>query len=271
MSAGTVRIALVSDIHGNLAALQAVMQDITRRGVHQVVNLGDTLSGPLMPLETAQLLREQDWLHVAGNHERQVLTLPLERQNLSDAYTSGQLDTGSRDWIQRHSDPSDPRLHQGRMWPDALGADVALCHGSPRSDIEYLLETPVGEEARLATAAEIDERLGGLIGPAITLLACGHSHVPRSVRTASGLLIVNPGSVGLQAYDDDHPCLHSSYHRIETGGTDARYAVVEKRDGRWTCDLIGVPYDFESMALLADQRQRPDWAYALRTGHMPRA
>ena len=135
MSAGTVRIALVSDIHGNLAALQAVMQDITRRGVHQVVNLGDTLSGPLMPLETAQLLREQDWLHVAGNHERQVLTLPLERQNLSDAYTSGQLDTGSRDWIQRHADPSDPRLHQGRMWPDALGADVALCHGSLRSDI----------------------------------------------------------------------------------------------------------------------------------------
>lgn len=53
---------------------------------------------------------------------------------------------------------------------------MALCHGSPRSDIEYLLETPVGEEARLATPGEIMERLDGRIPSHITLLACGHSH-----------------------------------------------------------------------------------------------
>lgn len=265
-----MRLALVSDIHGNLAALEAVMQDIERRQVHQVINLGDTLSGPLLPLETAQRLSPLPWLHVAGNHERQVLRLPLPRQNLSDAYTSGQLAETDKAWLASHTDPCDPRLHQGALWSDRLGSDVALCHGSPRSDIEYLLETPVGEAARLATSTGIEERLDGRIPPHIGLLACGHTHVPRSVRLGQGLLIVNPGSVGLPAYDDDHPYPLSNYHRIETGSPDARYAVVEKRHGRWTCDLISVPYDHEAMALLADQRSRPDWAYALRTGYMPR-
>jgi predicted phosphodiesterase len=265
-----VRIAFVSDIHGNLAALDAVIDDIARRQVDQVVNLGDTVSGPLLPLETAQRLAALPWLHVAGNHERQVLRLPLARQNPSDAYTSSQLADAHKTWLASHADPCDPRLHRGEMWPERLGADVALCHGSPRSDIEYLLETPVGEEARLATRAEIGERLDGRIPPHIGLLACGHTHVPRSVRLGSGLLIVNPGSVGLPAYDDDHPYPLSNFHRIETGSPDARYAVVEQRHGRWTCDLVSVPYDHEAMARLADQRGRPDWACALRTGFMPR-
>ena len=265
------RIAFVSDIHGNLDALQAVIEDIRRSQITTVVNLGDTLSGPLLPQETATLLRQLDWLHVAGNHERQVLTLPLEQQNLSDAFTSAAIDSGSKAWIGHHADPGDIRLHEGRMWPGVLGPDVALCHGSPRSDVEYLLETPVGEVALLATAAEIEERLDQRIGSHITLLACGHSHVPRSVRMASGLLIVNPGSVGLPAYDDDHPLPRSRYHRIETGSPDARYAVVERLDRSWRCDLISVPYDPEPMAALADHNGRPDWAHALRTGYMPRA
>ena len=64
-----MRLALVSDIHGNLAALDAVIQDMARRQVHQVINLGDTLSGPLLPMQTAQRLSPLPWLHVAGNHE----------------------------------------------------------------------------------------------------------------------------------------------------------------------------------------------------------
>jgi predicted phosphodiesterase len=264
------RIAFVSDIHGNLAALDAVIQDIARRGVDEVVNLGDTLSGPLLPLETARRLHALPWLHVAGNHERQVLRLPLARQSASDAYTTGRLTDADKVWLTGHADPCDARLHSGQVWPERLGRDVALCHGSPRSDIEYLLETPVGEEARLATPDDIEERLDGRIPPHVTLLACGHSHVQRAVRLSSGLLIVNPGSVGLPAYDDDHPYPQSRFHRIETGSTDARYAIAERRDGQWICTLIGLPYDHQAMATLADERQRPDWAHALRNGRMPR-
>lgn len=61
-----MRIALLSDIHGNLAALEAVAADIELRGVDQVANLGDSLSGPLLPLETARFLMAQDWIHLAG-------------------------------------------------------------------------------------------------------------------------------------------------------------------------------------------------------------
>ncbi len=266
----SVRLAFVSDIHGNLAALEAVIADMHGRGIDHVINLGDTLSGPLLPRETAQRLKTLPWLHVAGNHERQVLSLPPHRQSPSDAYTSALLGPEDRDWIATHAPPCATDLHQGQRWADTLGAEVALCHGSPRSDIEYLLETPVGLEARLATAEEIEERLDGRMAAHITLLACGHSHIARTVRLASGLLIINPGSVGLPAYDDDHPYPQSSYHRIENGSPDARYAMAEIQDGRWICQLLSVPYDHEAMAQLADQRGRSDWAHALRTGRMPR-
>ena len=175
-----------------------------------------------------------------------------------------------RHWIATHAPPCASDLHQGRRWADRLGAEVALCHGSPRSDVEYLLETPVGQAARLATEEEIEERLDGRVAPHISLLACGHSHIARTIRLASGLLILNPGSVGLPAYDDDHPYPQSSYHRIENGSPDARYAITEKQDGRWTCQLLSLPYDHEAMAQLAEQRGRPDWAHALRTGRTPR-
>jgi hypothetical protein len=90
------------------------------------------------------------------------------------------------------------------------------------------------------------------------------------VKLASGLLIVNPGSVGLPAYDDAHAYPKSRYHRVENGSPDARYAVLERAPDGWVCQLISVPYDHESMAALADQRGRPDWAHALRTGRMAR-
>jgi predicted phosphodiesterase len=265
-----MRIAFVSDIHGNLPALQAVVQDIARRGVTQVVDLGDMLSGPLLPLETARYLMAQDWLHISGNHERQLLDLPPERQGASDAFATQALDAPARDWLRDVVASTDPRLHEATLWPDRLGHDLALCHGSPRSDLEYLLETPRGEAVQLSAGVEVEERLGGRVPAHIGLLACGHSHVPRAVRLSSGLLIVNPGSVGLPAYDDDHPHPHSSYHRVENGSPDARYAIAEKTGVGWQAELISVPYDFEPMAALADRHGQPGWAHALRTGYMPR-
>jgi len=142
-----------------------------------------------------------------------------------------------------------------------IDGDVLLCHGSPRSDGEYLLDTVDCGRVRLATATEIDQRLSGVTAPVI---ACGHSHVPRTVKTATGQIIVNPGSVGLPAFDDLNP----SYHMVETGSPDARYALLERRSSLWTVSMLSVPYDFESMAKLADQNGRPEWAHALRTGYV---
>ena len=247
-----MRFALLSDIHGNLAALEAVVADLRRRGVERVVNLGDSLAGPLLPLETARYLMAQDWTHLAGNHERQVLHLRPDVNSGTDYYTRTQLGAAELAWTASLR----PRL-------DYAGGDVLLCHGTPGSDITYFLESVDPAGLRRASAAEVAERLGD--GVAASLIACGHSHIARCVRSASGQLIVNPGSVGQPAYDDDQPYDHV----VENGAPDARYAIVERRGAHWSCELIAVPYDHAAMARLARQRGREDWAVALETGYMP--
>lgn len=103
-----------------------------------------------------------------------------------------------------------------------------------------------------------------MAGVTAPVVLCGHTHVPRVVKTGTGQLLVNPGSVGLPAFDDNNP----SYHAVETGSPDARYAVLEDQAATWTVALLSVSYDFEPMARLADQNDRPDWARALRTGYV---
>ena len=68
-----MKIAVISDIHGNIAALNAVLADASMQGVDQIVNLGDILSGSLFPAETADLLMAMALPTIRGNHERQVL------------------------------------------------------------------------------------------------------------------------------------------------------------------------------------------------------
>jgi predicted phosphodiesterase len=197
-------------------------------------------------LETARFLMAQNWVQLAGNHERQILH-PHQRTE-SDIYAHAQLGEAELAWLAALQP-------QHRLAPDVL-----LCHGTPRSDHEYFLETVEQGGARLATVAEIDERLAGADA---ALIACGHSHVPRAVRSSSGSLIVNPGSVGLPAYDDDH--LH--YHIMQNGSPDARYAIAERGPAGWSVALIAVPYDWQAMAALAACNNRPDWAHAIATGY----
>lgn len=247
-----MKLGIVSDIHGNLPALEAVVADMRRRNVDTVINLGDSLSGPLLPSETAAWLRTTDWLHLAGNHERQIIEAPhAAHPDPADVYAHSQLDADTLAWIASLRDTH------------AYAPDIFLCHASPRRDVEYLLETVTANGRRLAASDEIEERLDGHTE---TLVLCGHTHMPRSVRLGAQL-IINPGSVGLQAFDDEHPY----FHRVENGSPDARYAVIERGASDWTIDLISVPYDFEAMARLADEREMPDWAHALRHGRMPGA
>jgi predicted phosphodiesterase len=244
-----MRIAVLSDIHGNLLALEAVVRNFRTRGVDAVVNLGDTLSGPLLPRETAQFLMARDWMTIAGNHERQMLTQVPGQWGLSDAYTHAQLSARELDWLA--SLP--PTRH--------FSPEVLLCHGTPESDLDPLLETFEANLARSASCREVHARLGSSWS---AVVLCGHTHIPRAVRTRSGQLVVNPGSVGLPAWEGDQPCPVV----VETGSPDARYAIVEQRDGKWIAALISVPYDHHAMADLAGQRRRPDWECALRTGYM---
>jgi len=243
-----MRIAVVSDIHGNLAALEAVVADILRRGVDAVVNLGDSLSGPLLPLETAQFLMAQDWTHLAGNHERQILDTG-DVQSASDLYARNCLTGRELSWLATLQPRAD------------FADDVLLCHGTPESDLRYLMETVEPDCFRMASAAELQQRLAGT---AAALVVCGHSHLPRSLRTAHDQLVLNPGSVGVPGFSATRP--HA--HVVQNGSPDARYAIVERRGRRWQSCLLAVPYDFQSMAALAAQRGRPEWQHVLSTGYV---
>ena len=245
-----MKLAIVSDIHGNLAALEAVAADIRRQGADQTVNLGDSLSGPLLPLETAQFLMAQGWLSMAGNHERQILTQGPHRRGASDDYAHSRLTPKEFDWLRTLS-------HCVRLSPVVL-----LCHGTPDSDLEYLLDSVSHGRVYAASAEEIQARIGA---ESASLIACGHSHIARSLRSLAGQCLVNPGSVGLPAYTDVYP----GPHAVETGSPDARYAIVESSGEDWIVSLRSVPYDFKSMAHLARARGRPEWEHALLTGYVP--
>jgi len=258
-----MKFAAISDIHGNLRALDAVLADIATAGVDVTVNLGDILSGPLWIGETADRLIALNLPTIRGNHERQVLSLATERMGPSDAFAAVRLAPHQRDWLA--------------ALPAALQLDseVFCCHGTPTSDLQYFLETVVGglggvaapAGLRPATAAEAAERAGStMAGVTHAVILCGHTHVPRVMQLDDGRLLVNPGSVGLQAYDDDHP--HP--HLVENGTPHARYALVTRRREGWQVELRAVPYAQEDAARLANANGRPDWADALRTGRVGR-
>jgi predicted phosphodiesterase len=242
------RLAILSDIHGNLPALEAVVADAEALHCDGFVNLGDILSGPLWPTETADYLMARDWPTIAGNHERQVLTLPRARMGASDVFARERLDDRQRAWLAAL-----PATLE-------LTPDVFLCHGTPASDLVHFLFTVDESGIHDATEAELERRAADRRD---ALILCGHSHLPGERTLVQGRRVANPGSVGLQAFHDDHPCPYT----VENGDPRARYAILE--EGELT--FRQVDYDHGTAAAKAARDGRPDWALGLATGRMEQA
>ena len=240
-------IAVFSDIHGNLPALEVCHGDALARGCTQFLNLGDILSGPLWPRETAEWLMARDWATIAGNHERQLLSHDPGEMGRSDSHALAELDALHLDWLRG--------LPPVLQWRE----DVFLCHANPADDEHYLLHRVEPERIRDAHEHELYAMVEGLGSHAI---GCGHSHLPRHVVLADGRQLFNPGSVGLPAYAWDYP--HD--HRMELGSTHARYAVLHGEGAELEIELVAVEYDHERAAAQAEKNGRMDWAVPLRTG-----
>lgn len=243
------RIAIISDIHGNLPALEAVVADLKNRRIDSIVNLGDHISGPLWPGDTIKFLAKQNWIQILGNHDRCLLNQNPAEHGLSDKYAYTQLDDTDKKWLSTL--PPYFELENG----------IFLFHGTPTDDTTYLLETVEHGRVRLATQNEIQKRLKTIKKK---IMICGHTHIQRVVEIPGGTIIVNPGSVGLQAYSDVKP----ESHIVETGSPHARYAILENKEGVWSVEMIFIKYDYVSAVMQAQKNNRPDWVIALQTGFM---
>jgi putative phosphoesterase len=238
--------ALISDVHGNRWALEAVLEDIAKRGVTMICNLGDSVYGPLHPHETLALLKSHCTLHVRGNQDRILIDPEPHHRSATHEYCLERLTDDDLRWLRESHMLSAQREF------------VSMVHGTTRNDTIYLLEDVTQGIPLLRTEKLLFDEVRDMSGP---LVACGHSHVPRVVKVGKKV-VVNPGSVGLQAYTDDLPLPH----RIENGSPDARYAIVSMESGRIFTELHVVPYDHPAAVALARKNGRDDWAFWLEYG-----
>ncbi|MER2604637.1 MAG: metallophosphoesterase family protein [Siculibacillus sp.] len=242
-----MRLAVVSDLHGNLDALEAVVADLAEAAPDLVINLGDCLSGPLDAAACCDRLIDLGWPTVRGNHDRQLLDRPIERMGLSDAATRARLAPHHLAWLA--------------ALPTTLAPapGILAFHGAPDDDLAYVAEEVSETGTRLRSPTEIATILGATEA---TLLIGGHTHVPRLIDCGDGRRYLNPGSIGLPAYEDDHPV----FHVMETGSPDARYAVIDLDRPRPRVAFRHVAYDPTRAVAAALAAARDDWAEALATG-----
>lgn len=116
-----------------------------------------------------------------------------------------------------------------------------MCHGTPASDPVYFLEQVDVLGSHLAKVAYVEAHAASVER---SLIICGHSHKPRTYAISGGRLVVNPGGVGLQAYDDDQPY----FHTIENGSPHARYAICEHSGSGWNIWQRCITYPYLTAA-----------------------
>lgn len=181
-----MRIAALYDIHGNLPALEAVLQEIKREAVDCIVVGGDVVAGPL-PNETLQLLQRitLPTHFIRGNAESELLRYLAgkdpgglsERANEEARWLAKTLTPEHKKWVA--------------SWPATVKLEVAgwgevlFCHATPRSDIQVF------------TRLTPEEKLMPLFRDTnVTLVVCGHTHM-QFERTVGDTRVVNAGSVGM--------------------------------------------------------------------------
>ncbi|MEI6162223.1 MAG: metallophosphoesterase family protein [Roseococcus sp.] len=242
------RIAVISDVHGNLMALEAVLSDLASRGVDATINLGDCVAGPLWPRETFELLADLNIPTVRGNHDRWIVDRPAAQMPPAGLFAREALTEAQRAAL--HALPATLQLTP----------EILAVHGTPTDDSAYLLEE-VTEDGRLAPArrAVLAERLDDAATSPVLL--CGHSHRQAVVMGPGGGLILNPGSVGCPVFADSPTAA-----KLEPRSPHARYAVLTRRNGRWGAELLTLEYDWDAAAQRAADLGWPLWARALATG-----
>ncbi len=188
MASSNATLAVVSDIHGNLPALEAVLADIRSRGVSRIVCTGDLVNYGPFPNQVIERVQEAGIPVVQGNHDRAVGTdQDLATYKVKEG-RDREAELACFAWTKNEVEPRHKAYLAGLPATQTLKVGkepVLFCHGSPRSPSEYL-------RADLPTA-QLEAALEGVKEKAVV---CGHTHQPVILRLPSETFLFNAGSVG---------------------------------------------------------------------------
>jgi putative phosphoesterase len=216
-----MKVALIGDIHGNLPALEAVLEDAHRRNVESIWNIGDFVGYGPFPDEVVKRLHQEQALSIIGNYDSKALEVKRKKKKWQDSksrdktlafeWAYDNLSESSRDYLL--SLPEEMRL-------EVEGKKVLLTHGSPESDKEHLLpDTPEERFRELAEKSNAD------------IIIFGHSHQPFK-RKVAGVWFINTGSVG----------------RPDDGDPRACYAIMWVKYRYFRVDHYRIEYDVDRTA-----------------------
>ena len=236
-----MRVALIADIHGNLPALDAVLDEIGAHAPNKIVCLGDVASMGPFPAETLERVQALGGPVIMGNGDDAMLTPPQASESDDTARRFGDMDRWSAEALSDVNREFIRSFH--KRWTLELPNDVTLLcvHGSPRSYDDVIAVTTPDDD--------VDEML---VGESPAILAGGHWHF-QMLRCHKGTTLFNPGSVGLP-YDVDSQGQVFIPSRAE-------YGMITAEHGRLAFAHRRIDYDIEPVLTAMRDRGFPHAAW----------
>lgn len=239
-----MRVAIVSDIHANWQALEAVLEDIKKQGCEKVLCLGDlAMAGP-QPRMIVDFVRKQDnWTVIQGNTDKLIGDFsPQIIDKMKSAFpvmANALLD----DVLVLEEDKKEYLKNlPAQMNLEIEGVKILMVHGSPRRNNEDILpDMPLEQIQEILEGVDAD------------LIFCGHTHVPCGYQTNKKQTLVNVGSVGRPMTENPQSCYVVA--NFENGGFSIEHRFVDY--DRETASSIMTMRNFDGCEALAQMILKP--------------
>lgn len=230
-----MRIAILSDVHGNLYALKSVLKDIKNKNVDSIVCLGDLVGYGPFPNEVIKVIQGEDILNIIGNYDSAVVWNDIKyiqdnemNKNFALPWSVNEVTEGNNKYLKRLPDDI-VMVDKGKV--------IKFVHGSNRAVNEYLKEN----------SKEAEESINEFKG---NILVCGHTHIPY-VKIYDNKMLINAGSIG----------------KPKNGKPVSTYCILEVEEDKQNVEFVEVEYDYEKMAKAMEERGFPkELIEPIRTG-----
>jgi putative phosphoesterase len=215
-----MRVAVISDVHADIAALRDGLAQAARLGCERILCAGDLVGYGLFPAETIDLIREHDVTCVRGNHDRWATDPAMSGSS------AGVLSDESLAYL----------TNLPRVWTGTLaGVRLALCHGTPKSDMDGVRPGAVSS----------DDVRRWLESAGADVLIVGHTHAPGLIEDIGGGMVINPGALAREG-------IHLPLVRFDSSGGAAGQ---KKTAPRGTFGILDLPAKRFTVHLAADGKE----------------